>query len=266
MEKELLAEGNAIVTIEEIKKIITNYKIGKKPLARLLGWGETTIIRYLEGDTPTTEYSDKLSAILNNPTYYYNILMRNRDNLTNVAFRKSKKAVLEQLMQSKIDVIAQYIINLKDSEISAGYLQILLYYIQAFSLAFRDKEMFEDECYAIGNSSPYPKVYENMKKYGMIRLDIDDTVLSEEEKALINAVLDGFTWYGPKALFALLERESKVLSDSAANKESNFISKEHLSNYYKEALIQYNIVRISDIGKYPDITLSEIRRDMSYAI
>jgi uncharacterized phage-associated protein len=266
MENELLPEVNAAVSVDEIQQIITNYKIGKKPLARLLGWGETTIIRYLEGDAPTTEYSDKLRAILGNPTYYYSILMRNKDNLTNVAFRKSKKAVLERLMQSKIDVVAQYIINLKESEISAGYIQVLLFYIQAFSLAFHGKEMFEDECFTIGNTSPYPNVYENMKRYGMVKLEIDDSVLSEEEKELINAVIDGFTWYGPKALFALLERESKILSDSVDNSSMKYIAKDVLKNYYKEALIQYNISNISEIGRYPDITLSEIRRDMMYVI
>lgn len=264
MENELLQEVNTTVTVDEIQQIITNYKIGKKPLARLLGWGETTIIRYLEGDAPTTEYSDKLRAILGNPTYYYSILLRNKDNLTNVAFRKSKKAVLERLMQSKIDVVAQYIINLKDSEVSAGYIQVLLFYIQAFSLAFHGKEMFEEECYAIGNSSPYPDVYENMKKYGMVHLEIDDTILTDEEKDLIHAVIEGFTWYGTKALFALLERESKVLSDSLENHSSKYIAKDVLKNYYKEALIQYNISRITEIGRYPDITLSELRRDMMY--
>lgn len=266
MDNELLPDIQVAVSVNEIQQIITNYKIGKKPLARLLGWGETTIIRYLEGDAPTTEYSDKLRAILGNPTYYYSILMRNKENLTNVAFRKSKKAVLERLMQSKIDVVAQYIINLKDSEISPGYIQVLLFYIQAFSLAFHSKEMFDDECCAIGNSSPYPNVYENMKKYGMVKLEIDDTVLSEEEKDLIDAVLEGFTWYGPKALFALLDRECKVLSESAENRSNKYIAKDVLKNYYKEALIQYNISNILEIGRYPDITLSELRRDMIYAI
>jgi hypothetical protein len=53
--------GNeAIITADEIKLILDRYRIGKKPLAKLLGWGETTIIRYMEGDIPTNEYSNKL--------------------------------------------------------------------------------------------------------------------------------------------------------------------------------------------------------------
>ena len=31
------------ITSEEIMAILRRYNIGKKPLARLLGWGETTV-------------------------------------------------------------------------------------------------------------------------------------------------------------------------------------------------------------------------------
>jgi DNA-directed RNA polymerase subunit H (RpoH/RPB5) len=55
---------NEIISTDEIELILARYNIGKKPLAKLLGWGETTIIRYLEGDIPTLEYSNKLKSIL----------------------------------------------------------------------------------------------------------------------------------------------------------------------------------------------------------
>ena len=51
-----------VISIPEIAAILNNYRIGKKPLAKLLGWGETTIIRYMDGDVPTKEYSDKWDA------------------------------------------------------------------------------------------------------------------------------------------------------------------------------------------------------------
>ena len=49
--------NEGVITVDEIKQILDEYCIGKKPLAKLLGWGETTIIRYMEGDIPTNEYS-----------------------------------------------------------------------------------------------------------------------------------------------------------------------------------------------------------------
>ena len=72
-DKQLKGE-ESIITIDEIQSILTDFKIGKKPLAKLLGWGETTIIRYIEGDIPTAEYSDKLKAIFQNPYYYFLII------------------------------------------------------------------------------------------------------------------------------------------------------------------------------------------------
>lgn len=67
------------ITSEEIMTILRRYNIGKKPLARLLGWGETTILRYIDGDVPTVEYSKKLKAILDDPEYYYEILEHNHN-------------------------------------------------------------------------------------------------------------------------------------------------------------------------------------------
>ena len=91
-------EQESTISTEDVKCILLDYNIGKKPLAKLLGWGETTIIRYIEGDIPTCEYSQKLLQIKEDPNYYYDILLRNQDKLTTVAFKKSKKAVLSILI------------------------------------------------------------------------------------------------------------------------------------------------------------------------
>ena len=69
-------ENDEIITSDEIIQILEKYRIGKKPLAKLLGWGETTIIRYIEGDIPTKEYSIKLRTLLDNPEFYYDLLVK----------------------------------------------------------------------------------------------------------------------------------------------------------------------------------------------
>jgi len=53
-----------IVTKEQIEQILVSYGIGKKPLSLLLGWGETTICRYLDCDTPSEKYSNVLMELL----------------------------------------------------------------------------------------------------------------------------------------------------------------------------------------------------------
>ena len=71
-------ENEGVITSDEIRQILEKYRIGKKPLAKLFGWGETTIIRYMEGDIPTNEYSTKLKCLLDNPEYYYELLIKDK--------------------------------------------------------------------------------------------------------------------------------------------------------------------------------------------
>ena len=51
-------EAEGIITIDEIKKLMGLYHIGKAPLSLALGFGEVTIGRYLEGQVPSKRYSD----------------------------------------------------------------------------------------------------------------------------------------------------------------------------------------------------------------
>lgn len=254
---ELMNEG--VITSEEIRQILERYRIGKKPLAKLLGWGETTIIRYMEGDIPTSEYSVKLKRLLDNPEFYYDLLVNRKDCLTNVAFKKSKRAVLSKIMASKIYAAAYYIINKSDAEMCPSYIQYLLYYIQAFSLALFDKEMFEEE-YGVNNEQmPYLKLYNAMKRCGIHTLELGEEFLSEEDKGLIEGVYETFSWYGPKALHTLISIEKSELKISRDKYNNKIISKECLKLYFKEICEKYGINGISDINNYPDKLIFEIK-------
>ena len=84
-----LRKLNNIITIDEIKNIMKKYNIGKKPLSLVLGLGEITITRYLEGRNPHKENSELLKSIDNNPLLYEMYLITNKDLITPVAFKKS---------------------------------------------------------------------------------------------------------------------------------------------------------------------------------
>ena len=242
MEMSNKYENEGVITSEEIRQILEKYRIGKKPLAKLLGWGETTIIRYMEGDIPTSEYSNKLRTILDNPEYYYDLLMKRKDCLTNVAFKKSKKAVLSKIMASKIYAVAYYLIDKSDAEVCPSYIQYLLYYVQAFSLALYDTEMFEEE-YAINNEKmPYLKLYQSMKRCGIQKLDLGDDYLNEEEKELIDEVYEAFMWYGPKALEALMNFERTMMKVSLDKFNYKIISKESIKQYFKDICIKWLVL------------------------
>ena len=86
-----------IVTKEQIEQILVSYGIGKKPLSMLLGWGETTICRYLDGDTPSEKYSNVLLNIFSDPYAYLKILEKNKANVTELAYTKSLKATKDYI-------------------------------------------------------------------------------------------------------------------------------------------------------------------------
>lgn len=258
-EKNTKKGEDSIITIEEIQRILLDYRIGKKPLAKLLGWGETTIIRYIDGDIPTNEYSDKLKALINNPCYYYDILLKNKDCLTGVAFRKSKKAVLSKIMDSKINVISQYIINKYEGETSPGYVQLLLYYVQGFSLAIYGKEMFPDEYSLNYSNMPYSKLYEDLKARGINCVELEEDVISREDRNLIDKVLESFEWYGLKALDTMSNNEKALLKISRDKSNNKIVAKETIKSFFNEILVQYEIHGINEINKYPDKRIVDIK-------
>jgi hypothetical protein len=252
-------EGEAIISADEIKLILDHYRIGKKPLAKLLGWGETTIIRYMEGDIPTNEYSNKLRTILDDPEFYYDLLCKRKECLTGVAYKKSKKAVMSKIMGSKIYAVAYYIVNKSCADICASYIQFMLYYAQVFSLAIFDKELFLEDCGVNNEHMPYVKLYDSMKRCGIHTLEGGDEYLMAEEIELIDQVLDSFLWYGPKALYAMAAYEKSMIKISRDKYNNKIVSKDTLKAYFKDILNQYGIKSIKDIYKYPDQRILDIR-------
>ena len=45
------------VSPDEIRAVPARYAIGKRPLSILLGWGELTYTRLLDGNTPTARHA-----------------------------------------------------------------------------------------------------------------------------------------------------------------------------------------------------------------
>lgn len=253
------SEEASIITVEEIKSILINYRIGKKPLAKLLGWGETTIIRYIEGDVPTSEYSDKLKAISNNPGYYYEILMKGRENLTNVAYRKSRQAVLDCMMESRISVAAQHIVNQCHAQVCTEEVLYYLYYAQSFSLAMYDVPIFEDEYKVEENLMPYPELYQSLKSRILVPLEIHDTILSANEKLLIDCVIKSFRWYGMLTLEKMVLFERSMMRLSRDKDNQRVIAKPTLKAYFQSVLDNYSIQLPGEIEKYPDRRIIDLR-------
>ena len=235
---------------EQIQEILTEYKIGNKPLARLLGWGETTIIRYMEGDIPTTEYLSRLKQIHCDPNYYYRLLLENRDKLTNVAFKKSRKAVLEKIMNSKIKLLAQYIINYCNRDITMWAVETILYYSQILSLTMYNKPIFEEKCQITYNILPYVELYEYMKLHGIYIMEIEENQISKEEKYIIQTVIKAFEWYNFKAASALLLKEREESEMEQYQDEEKKISHDNFRECYTKLFQSYQVLKPEDFIPY----------------
>ncbi len=250
------------VTVGDIQKILDEYRIGKKPLSKLLGWGETTIIRYLEGDIPTKEYAGKLQMILENPSYYYTILEENKDLLTGVAYRKSKKAVLAKMMNTKINIVLQYIVNQYQGFISAVDAQALLYYVQGFSLALNDTVMFKEDYMISHEGYPYQEVFKQMSAKVPSVLDLPEGAITEKEKKIIDGVLEAFSWYGKQMFSAMMNREKTFFKISRDKSNNKIISHDTIKAYFKEVSSRYGIESAEDIYRYPDKWIMDLKSEV----
>ena len=248
------AEG--IVSIDDIEKLMKIYKIGKAPLSLGLGFGEVTIPRYLEGQVPSKEYSDVVRAALASPAYMKQKLMENRVKLTDAAYKKAMAAAdsiesLFSVSEKMLRVIA-YVFE-KLEEVTPLMLQKLLYFIQGVYSALYGKPIFEEDCRAWVHGPVYPEVYELFRDFKYNPIDdarfalLEGTAdaLTEEEKNVIDLVVNTFGMYGGKVLERITHNEDpwkearKGYGDSIPSSE--LLPKERIMRYYAAINQKYGI-------------------------
>ncbi len=268
---EKVKEINGVITIKEIEKILNKYAIGKKPLSLVLGWGEVTIIRYLEGSTPEKAYSDILKKVLEDPNTLYEYLEKNKDLITKVAYKKTLGKIMELKLtedQSKIYLISKHIIA-KMEDITPLALQKILYYIQGFSTYFFDKPIFNDNAEAWVHGPVYREIYDRFSYYRYNPIsknefesynEIDS--LNEKELKLIDSVINNFGVYSGKILEKMThttipwEEGRKELSEEEYS--SNIIDTDTMKDYFTNIGKKYKMKDVSDISKYASSMFKEI--------
>lgn len=266
-----IREVDNIISIEDINSILSKYNIGKRPLSLLLGWGEVTITRYLDGDLPTKNYSDKLKLILNDIDEMNRILEVNKENISEVAYKKCSKRIKElqssesaiTMELSKIDMVAKYII-IKCGEITPLALQKLLYYSQAIYKLFTDSHLFKEDCEAWVHGPVYRCVYDEYRKYGrsIIEIEEDEIVLDEVEEHVVNSVIRHFGCYSAKSLEEMTHLENPwILTRKGLKKNegcNRVIEKHLIDSYFIDIKNKYNLVNIDDIEQYSSSLFKKI--------
>ncbi len=272
---EKLREKTGLITIKEIEEILDKYSIGKKPLSLVLGLGEITITRYLDGQNPTKDNSILLKNILNNPLLYEMFLIANKDKITSVAYKKSmgKTKQLElSNSNSKLYNISLYILK-KEKEVDALSLQKLLYYICGFSKVFPDtKNLITDNSESWIYGPVYRDIYEAFSYYGYQKIDYNELVkdrkyeLTSEEQEYVDAIIDAFGFYSGAILREMthmtdpwIESRKGLENDSFSNR---VIDNESIEKYFKKVCKDYNIKEYKDIKKYSDDMFQKAKKNL----
>ena len=253
-EQYRITEG--IVTIEDIERMMQIYKIGKAPLSLALGFGEVTITRYLSGQIPSKEYSDVLKEALTSPAIMKNKLFENKDKIADAAYNKAVKAAdeLENLfsVSEKMLRVIAYIFECLE-EVTPLMLQKLLYFVQGISFVQLGRPMFSEDCQAWVHGPVYPEVYDLFRnfKYNPIEdarfalFDGSVDLLTDEEKGVIDLVVNSFGLYGGKTLERITHNEEpwkkarRGYSDSIPSNVA--LSKESIKEYFEDVNKKYSI-------------------------
>ena len=250
--KEIYKLQNEIITIDEINEILKKYDIGKRPLSLLLGFGEITITRYLNGYVPTLKNSKELKKILNSPSYYYSVLTLNSDKIKGIAYKKSiiatKKLLNIKSEDQNIENISKYIINKID--VTNMSLQKILYYIQVFYYGLFDKQAFISRCNAWEYGPVFGNIYYKYKKFGK-NIIIDEEPSDEIEgdiKQVTDYVIKYFGCYTGVILKEFTHKEEPWIN--SIKNDNKIIEKTALKNFGQKIIKNYDIKNVSEINKY----------------
>ena len=253
-------EQNEIITINEINEIMSNYNIGKRPLSLLLGFGEITITRYLNGYLPTINNSKLLKKIYNSPSEYYSILQMNKSNISEITFKKSEKAVSKLLDVHSDDKVifelSKYIINKID--VTNMSLQKILYYIQMFYMAIYNKHAFNSRCNAWDYGPVFGNVYYKYKSFGRNIINDEEPII-EFDKDLIKTtdkVLKYFGCYTTMVLKSFTHNEDPWLV--SYNSENKIIKKSIIKEYGDKIIKEHGINSIEEIKKYSEYMFNRL--------
>lgn len=254
-----------LVSIDDIEKLMKIYKIGKAPLSLALGFGEITISRYLEGQVPSKEYSDVVKSALTSPAYMKQKLIVNRDKLTAAAYKKAMASAdsIERLfcVSDKMLRVIAYVFE-KLEEVTPLMLQKLLYFIQGVYSALYGRPIFTEDCRAWIHGPVYPEVYEMFRDFKYNPIDdarftllrgTEDS-LTDDEKKVIDLVLNTFGMYGGKVLEKITHNETpwvearKGYGDSIPSSE--LLPKDRIMQYYIAVNQKYGIDKEAGLKMY----------------
>lgn len=243
--------ADQVFSKEALDALLLRYAIGKKPLSLLLGWGETTILRYTTGILPTGEFAAQLNRIAEEPLYYLSILEKNRERITPVAYRKSRAAVLGLVSASGLQCAAWYLIGLTDADCSPFQICTTLYYAQAISLGLYDTALFAEDCdISKSGDVPYVGLYEQLKEQGIRRLPKTEGLLEEKEASLLKSVYGLLYQFGPGEIKTLFQAEGAYIRKSRQEGGGRCMKNSAIAIFFKKVAQTGQFTKPEEFERY----------------
>ena len=259
--ERLYREKNGYIQIYEIEEIIKKYNIEKRPLSKVLGMGEHTIERYLEGQLPNKKYSDELVSVLNSSNRMKVYYEKFKGLLTDKASEKLQERLnyYEAINcgKSRLEMVALYILNSK-YEITNMSLQKLLYYVEAFGELFLGENIYDTPAQAWMYGPVYRSVYNKFQSFGGSPIIVEKkdyrATLGKEVVDVIDYVLDHFGMYNGTTLKEFTHLEKPWLDSHSGYGEKEpceeIISHESIKEYFEEMNHKYHLTQKEGVEKY----------------
>lgn len=265
-----LREKTSLITIEEIQEILNKYSIGKKPLSLVLDLGEVTISRYLSGSNPSKENSDLLKNIYKRPLLMEMYLKKNKELISNIAYKKTLGKISQITLveeNSKLYQCAIYILG-KIKDITPLSLQKILYFIDGFSIPILGKKMFLSNPQAWPFGPVYSDIYDCFSYYKKDNIDFEEifkdsvSELSDEEKVLVDNVIDSFACYSGGMLIDMshltMPWKNARIGLNEEEISSRIIETKDINDYFNNICKEKNI---DEICLYAQELFNEVKRN-----
>lgn len=261
--EEVFRKKKNLIAVSDIKRILEKYNIEKRPLSRLLGFGELTITRYIDGQMPSAKYSDVLIEILNNEQTMKKYVDKHNEAVSAVSVNKVLRAI-EQCEEEKkynnsAERIALYIIS-SGKEITNLLLQKVLYYVKAMSRIIIGKSIIFEPCEAWKYGPVFPSVYEKYREFHKQEIEINLSkeyvcgLLTEEEKLVVDYVMNTFGIYNAWFLKDLTHHEEPwiIAREGLSEDDSsrNQMDEDVIFTYFAQINEKYNLKTYEGVEAY----------------
>lgn len=269
---------NRGITHSELEDMLKKYNIGKKPLSSLLGWGETTVLLYLNmEEIPQNDYTERLYKLYSSSAEYFDTLLKNHEKISHIAFKKSFKAVAGNVFENKLLGAAQYVFDHAEDYISKSRIENILMWAQIISMVLYDSPVFNDSYQPTRGNYPYKSVITCMdennffigadKQYSELISNIYENdketlsvMLSDREKSILAFTYEMFGWYGEKALNQLLAAERFRLCGPPTQNRKRIVSNDMIKKTYQNVFEQAKIKKLSDVENFMAKRMEALRK------